>query len=139
MINIINFLGVPICSSVCDGWFEACKDDHICVQDVLNGYEFLANGSNRCPKNSQCKTYKEMFGNGEGLCNKMWNTSYVYTEEKADQSNCMVMSFNGTNPNSRVQKQATPTQQGPTAFGSAVKGSMMFMMLAIIVGSATLL
>lgn len=75
-----------------------------------------------------------MFGSGKDLCNNMWNTSYVYTKENSDKSNCMVLSFNGTNPNGRVKYQ-----EEPKAVSSMVKGSMLLMMLAIIVSSAMLL
>ncbi|EDO43863.1 predicted protein, partial [Nematostella vectensis] len=82
--------GVPICSSYCDSWFDACKNDQICVEDVLTGYEFNQHGINSCPVNSTCQTYASMFKNGEGLCNKMWNTSYTYS---TDKSVCMEMTY----------------------------------------------
>ncbi|KAK3753712.1 hypothetical protein QZH41_013802, partial [Actinostola sp. cb2023] len=136
-IPVLLFVGVPICSSVCDGWFDACKDDQICVQDVLTGYEFLANGTNRCPANSSCTTYSDMFKNGEGLCNKMWNTSYVYTTENAEHSNCMLLSFNGTNPNGKVMKPTAPppTKGGPSGEAFTFKGSVIVTMLALMMNS----
>lgn len=73
-----------------------------------------------------------MFKNGEGLCNKMWNTSYVYTKENPDKSNCLVMTFNGTNPNGKVTKPTqAPTPKGPSAKAFVFKGSVLFTMLGL--------
>ncbi len=44
-----------------------------------------------------------MYGSGKSLCEKMWGSSYKYTPENKDSSNCMVMWFSGMNPNKRVQ------------------------------------
>jgi len=97
--------GVPICSSVCDRWYEACKSDQICVENVLAHYNFTVNGENFCPKDKPCVTYERMYGSGKALCEKMWGSSYIYTKENADSSNCMVMWFSGSNPNRLVAFQ----------------------------------
>ena len=96
--------GVPICASICDRWYEACKTDQICVENVLEDYNFTITGQNLCPKDKPCKTYKQMYGSGKALCEKMWGSSYLYTPEDATSSNCMVMRFAGKNPNQYVQR-----------------------------------
>eukprot|EP00112_Aurelia_sp_Birch-Aquarium-sp1_P019784 Seg4961.2 transcript_id=Seg4961.2/GoldUCD/mRNA.D3Y31 product="Riboflavin-binding protein" protein_id=Seg4961.2/GoldUCD/D3Y31 len=98
--------GVPICASICDRWYEACKTDQICVENVLEDYNFTITGQNLCPKDKPCKTYKQMYGSGKALCEKMWGSSYSYTLEDKTSSNCMVMRFTGKNPNQYVQRPA---------------------------------
>ena len=118
-------LGVPICASECDDWFEACKNDSICVENVLTDYNFTMFGENLCPVDAMCKNYSEMYGNGKGLCEKMWGSSYKYTEQNANKDNCMVFWFTpGTeNPNRRVQKEGT---------GSASRNAFSAMFLLVI-------
>ncbi|XP_065053890.1 riboflavin-binding protein-like [Rhopilema esculentum] len=94
--------GVPICASACDRWYQACKFDQICVENVLADYNFTEHGENLCPKDKPCKTYEKMYGSGKALCEKMWGSSYVYTKENSESSNCMVMWFAGQNPNRKV-------------------------------------
>ena len=72
---------VPVCASYCDAWFEACKDDVTCVENWLNNFNKDTNGSNICPINSSCITFEEMYGSGEGLCNKMWGGAFYYSND----------------------------------------------------------
>lgn len=85
------FSGVPVCSDICDQWFDACKDDKICVENVLADYNFTIHGENFCPANKSCVTYEKMYRNGKNLCEKMWAGSYNYTTPNADYSNCLMM------------------------------------------------
>jgi len=87
---------VPVCSGFCDNWFEACKTDQICVENVLKDYNFTVHGENICPEDKNCTTYEMMYRNGKNLCEKMWGDSYIYTEANADYSNCLMM--DGSNP-----------------------------------------
>ena len=82
---------VPVCSETCDQWFEACKDDQICVENVLEDYNFTVHGENFCPANKTCITYQAMYSNGKNLCEKMWAGSYKYTIPDAYYSNCLMM------------------------------------------------
>ena len=84
-------LGVPVCSDFCDNWFDACKTDQICVENVLEDYNFTVHGENFCPANKSCITYEAMYGNGKNLCEKMWGGSYKYTKANDDYSNCLLM------------------------------------------------
>lgn len=83
--------GVPVCSEICDQWFDACKEDLICVENVLSDYNFTVHGENFCPANRTCITYQAMYRNGKNLCEKMWAGSYKYTVPNADYSNCLMM------------------------------------------------
>lgn len=95
--DVINFAylqveeGVPVCSGFCDEWYEACKEDQICVENVLMDYNFTKHEENYCPVNSSCKSYQAMYGNGKNLCEKMWGESYKYTLPDAEYSNCLTM------------------------------------------------
>ena len=108
-LSLDIFLGVPVCSEFCDSWFEACKTDYICVENVLEHYNFSVHGENFCPSDKNCTLYATMYGNGKGLCEKMWGGSYIYTEANADHTNCLLMYFNGTNPNGNVNPSVAST------------------------------
>jgi len=103
--------GVPVCSGFCDSWFEACKTDQICVENVLEDYNFTVHGENFCPKDKNCTTYEVMYGNGKNLCEKMWAGSYNYTEANANYSNCFMM--DGSKPTPATPKP-TPATPKPT-------------------------
>lgn len=89
--------GVPICANDCNLWFDACRDDKICVENVLE---------DECPANKSCKKFAEMYKDGKELCEKLWGSSYKYTEENAKKDNCMVLWFppGSENPNKKVKK-----------------------------------
>ena len=102
---------VPVCASYCDAWFEACKNDLTCVEDWLADFDYALDGVNSCPANSTCLTFEQMYGNAEGLCNRMWGEAFVYS---TDTDNCTVMAFDNTmpNPNYRLSFPSTGTSGG---------------------------
>ena len=93
--------GVPVCADYCDRWFTACQNDLTCVEDWLADFHFDEHGYNSCPENSNCITFAEMYGDAEGLCNRMWGTAFHYS---TDSENCTVMMFDSSigNPNTRL-------------------------------------
>lgn len=107
--NISDYLhiGVPICAEECDAWYEDCKNDLICVQNVLSEY-------NKSECSQKCVKYSEMYGNGESLCTKMWGDSYKYVKNNGE--NCMKFWFDAysPNPNAKVLKEGN---------GSALKST----------------
>ena len=110
--------GVPVCASYCDAWFEACRNDFTCVDNWLEDFDFALDGVNSCPGpgNSTCVTFEQMYGNGTGLCNRMWGEAFFYS---TDADNCTVMAFNNTmsNPNYRL---SFPRSEGqPTAISTS--------------------
>lgn len=96
--------GVPICAEYCDNWFDACKDDYTCAENWLEDFNYTSNVYS-CPAASECLKFSQIYTDGKGLCDKMWGKSFKY--EKSD--NCMVMWFDGKNPNGDV----TPNPPNP--------------------------
>ncbi|XP_067996630.1 riboflavin-binding protein-like [Melanerpes formicivorus] len=75
---------VPLCQSFCDDWYEACKDDSICVRNWLTDWERDASGGNRCK--NKCIPYSEMYANGTDMCQNMWGKSF-----KVSESSCLCL------------------------------------------------
>jgi len=104
----ITFTGVPICSTYCDAWFEACKDDYTCGTEWLYDFVPVYDGEGdieyyKCAPDSQCQTFGDIFENAQGLCDVLWGGAFYYSE---DLGNCVVWDFGLTmgNPNQYVQK-----------------------------------
>ena len=99
------------------------------MENVLTDYNFTMFGENLCPVDAMCKNYSEMYGNGKGLCEKMWGSSYKYTEQNANKDNCMVFWFTpGTeNPNRRVNNTRAEYEMEvnskPTKYQENVNGT----------------
>ena len=126
---------VPVCADYCNTWFDACKDDVTCVEDWLADFDFAENGNNSCPANSTCITFREMYGNGEGLCNRMWGNAFYYS---TDTDNCTVMAFDNTMPNPNYKLTLPASGSLSTVkLGSAVAvyGAILLMSLLIAVFS----
>ena len=90
-----SFVGVPICSSFCDTWFDACKDEVTCAKNWITDFTVFQ-GNNKC-NTSRCMKFSEIYTNGSGLCNAMWGTSFKYTISKK-ANDCMNLKglYNGT-------------------------------------------
>ncbi|NWS55763.1 RBP protein, partial [Chunga burmeisteri] len=78
---------VPLCQSFCDDWYEACKDDSICVHNWLTDWEWDESGENRCK--NKCIPYSEMYANGTDMCQNMWGESF-----KVSKSSCLCLQMN---------------------------------------------
>ncbi|XP_031567212.1 riboflavin-binding protein-like [Actinia tenebrosa] len=89
---------LPICSDTCNKWFEACKNDKTSSEDWLNEYAVYRFEKGPIKPTGPCRTFVEIFKNGEGLCNKMWGPGYKYDRS----SNCIVHDFKSENPNDKV-------------------------------------
>lgn len=90
-----NIQNVPICAEYCDAWFDACQDDFTCFENWLEEYD-PSLGITACPDPFECRTFRDVYRNGRGLCDTIWGTAYSYS---ADADNCTVMAFNNTLPN----------------------------------------
>ena len=90
--NSGELMSVPVCADYCDAWFEACKDDLTCVENYVEmGFHNLSiDYTSSCPQNSTCRTYRVVYRDGRGLCNKIWGSEYAYS---TDRDNCTVMAF----------------------------------------------
>ena len=116
---------IPVCASYCDEWFEACRNDHTCVENWLDTLERGIPNDN-CPANSTCVTFAEMFENGRGLCNRMWGNTFFYSE---DEDNCTVMEFDPTMPNPNLLL----TFAGGEMIQSSILITGILMLVSIIV------
>ena len=69
---------VPVCASYCNNWFEACKDDMTCYDNWFDSlFQALKEGPHDCSEGGECRTFMEIFGDGEGLCNRLWGDAFV--------------------------------------------------------------
>lgn len=93
-----RFVGVPLCKSECDLWFDDCKADYTCKEDWSSGWNWTT-GTNKCPKDSQCRTFEDTFGTAENFCENLWGGSFEVVD---DQDSCMFLFFNDVNPNDEV-------------------------------------
>jgi len=95
---------VPVCGSFCDDWFSACKDDMTCAKDWLDDFEKEEKETkksvrNKCPKDSKCRKFSEVFENGKAMCNQMWGDSLDYKDKDVISDECFDVDFEGRNPN----------------------------------------
>ncbi|XP_031574682.1 riboflavin-binding protein-like [Actinia tenebrosa] len=95
---------VPICSNTCDQWFEACKNDKTYSDNWLEEYFLHHNDKGPIKPDRPCRTFAEVFKNGEGLCNQIYGQCFKYERS----SNCMVFDFKGENPNDKVVPRSSP-------------------------------
>ena len=119
---------MPICASECDDWYEACKSDRICVENVIEGYNQTENYVKKCPTGKTCVNYTTMYGSGKNLCTKMWGDSYKYV--KKDGDNCMKFWFTpgSKNPNANVMKEVGGSVRPSVIFRQLV-GAVLFALL----------
>jgi hypothetical protein len=105
---------------------------HASVENWLHEFAKIANGTNICPMDSGsgCVTFQEMYGAGEGLCNKMWGKAFYYS---SDTDNCTVMEFEGGMVNPNIRLSFPEDQPGVSDNGSIrsimVYGSVIIIML----------
>ena len=96
-----TFFDLPICSSSCDKWFDACKDVSVCAQNWITDYkEDNITGRFYCV-NKTCRTIAQRYQNGKGMCETIWGDEFRYV---ADSDNCLLIDFTGDNPNANVKK-----------------------------------
>lgn len=94
---------MPIKSSYCDSWYEACKEESICAGPTRSFFEMpdcLALNK-RNNNTAGCKRFKDVYTNGKDVCEVMWGNSFKY---ETDETKAYVMTFpEGTeNPNNNV-------------------------------------
>jgi len=65
-----RFFQVPLCQSDCTAWFDACVDDYTCIDNWIKNWAWTKQG-NRCPKDLECRTFKEIFRTAENFCEKV--------------------------------------------------------------------
>lgn len=107
---------LPLCASYCDAWFNACADDFTCQTDWRNWPIVEINGVSTypCPAGSagECLTYRQRFTDARGLCNRIWNTTYVYS---TNASTCVSLGGPGF-PNLPNPVNLCPAKGGTSGF-----------------------
>ena len=109
----------PVCSSYCNDWFDACKDDMTCAENWVTGFNFTEDGHNQCKQN--CTTFKDFYNNGTELCNTMWHNSFTYVKETEHPDRCLHFRYNTSHdPNIDVVERifnmpSTPTMNMTTS------------------------
>ncbi|XP_072317934.1 folate receptor [Eucyclogobius newberryi] len=96
-----RIVNVPLCLEDCQKWFDDCKNDMTCKTDWHKGWDW-SSGINKCPKNTQCKKWTDIYPNAKAMCEQIWSNSYLYTTLSKDSGRCMQMWFTGENPNKKV-------------------------------------
>jgi len=81
-------------------------DDMSCVTNWITDWNITSDGSNYCPVNSTCKTFRDRYVNSQGLCETLWGNSFLYSNDLSTDPNrrCLLPWFppNQTNPNDEV-------------------------------------
>lgn len=96
-----RFMGVPLCKSECDKWFDACKNDFTCKDDWSKGWNWTM-GSNQCPEGTVCETIQTKFKTADNFCENIWGGSFEVVD---DSESCMALWFNNANPNDEVARK----------------------------------
>ena len=126
-----SFTGVPVCSTFCNAWFDACKSDQTCAKNWITGFDLNAYKENKCKPTSTCKTFSEVYGNAEGLCQEMWGASFKYVKSKV-KHDCMHLNASdplGISTNYKVAEKLNKVHSsgiwtGPTYLHLAVLFSL---------------
>ncbi|OXA60546.1 folate receptor gamma [Folsomia candida] len=101
-----RFYKVPLCASDCTTWFEDCAEDMTCTDNWVQNMEWVPGLGNRCPGNSSCHTFAEIYRTSKNFCETVWDHSW---EVKDDNQHCMRLWFNSSigNPNDAVARWKT--------------------------------
>ena len=128
-----SFVGVPICSSFCDSWFDACKDDLTCAKNWITDFDYDQNGNNLCKSSATCSKFSDIYKNGSGLCNAMWGTSFKYTVS-TKPNDCMHLTGinNGTDPNI-LKKNTLVSERYHSVYSGSIPHTVSHGVLAITV------
>ncbi|XP_066935141.1 folate receptor gamma-like [Clytia hemisphaerica] len=93
---------VPICKSDCEAWFSDCSEDYTCNDNWATGWDWSKKGTPAmCPKS--CKKFKDYFSSAKQFCEKLFDGSFVYSE---NNENCMNMVPVGDNNVKVSEKKA---------------------------------
>jgi len=127
-----RFFKVPLCASSCIDWYEDCKEDYTCTENWSRNFEWV-NGTNRCPAGSKCYQIARLYRTAKSFCEKVWDHSWQYTEDKEP---CMQVWFQpgGGNPNDVVARlrAAQLTGNSATYIHSATYLEATWVMLVIV-------
>lgn len=109
------FNNAPVCSSYCDEWYEACKDQPTCAKNWVFDFNETPDGHNLCKRN--CTTFKEFYANGKELCEIMWHKSFKYVNETENKGRCLHFRYDNRfkSPNIEVVENLFGSTVAPTS------------------------
>lgn len=80
-----RMVGVPLCSTDCDLWYNDCKEEYTCNDNWAKNWNWTNKGTPQmCTK--QCKKFKDYFKSAKEFCNNLFDGSFKYHDV---DSNCM--------------------------------------------------
>lgn len=134
---------LPVCREFCNEWFDACKDDLTCAENWITEWNYT-NGENHCLEGSSCRTYRDVYDNGRGICERLWGDSFIYTDASQDdpERQCLTLWWPEGQPNpnalaiTNIFEDAgatTGATTGATAGATAVKGTLCLLLAALAV------
>lgn len=99
---------VPVKASMCDNWYEACKNDYVCATpenksyfaELECNYEVNDDGE----EIGTCRRFKDVYKNGREVCEEMWGSAFIYEER---EELAFTMQFEGKNPNNEIHTSVT--------------------------------
>ncbi|XP_072900447.1 folate receptor [Hemitrygon akajei] len=129
-------LDVPICKTDCEDWWKDCQEDYTCKSNWHKGWDW-SSGANRCPENSKCQKFSEVFPTPRDLCEKVWSHSYKYTPHDRGSGKCIVLWFNANempNPNKGVA-QYYAIQKGLISASRSVSPCHLILLPLLLAGA----
>ena len=69
-----QLLGMPIKASLCDSFYEDCKDDLFCVTAESKSFFALPT----CDIATQCQKFSDIYANGKEMCELLWDNSQAH-------------------------------------------------------------
>ena len=132
------FYCAPVCRDFCDEWFNACADDMTCVSNWITDWNVTEDGSNYCPVNSTCMTFRQRYHTAQGLCETLWGNSFLYSNNLSTDDNryCLLPWFppNQSNPNDEVIQRLLLQDGGGVEFHlTTVSMVILFCLLSMLI------
>ena len=104
---------LPLCHDFCDSWFEACADDMTCAVNWITDWIYIE-GENYCKDDAECLSYRylhvcyslhslfsglfiflltfrDVYGDGRGICSMLWGQSFIYSQYSSDDPECQCL------------------------------------------------
>jgi len=81
--NSWQIFQAPMKGAYCDAFYEACKGDFFCSKSGSGS--FFDTEVDDCATldgiASNCKSFEELYGSGQAICEKLWDEAFVYVPE----------------------------------------------------------
>jgi folate receptor len=131
-----RFLQVPLCQSVCENWWDACRDDLTCVDNWATKFNWTA-GMNVCPQGNTCRPFHKVYTGASHFCETLMGHSFKVVPNAAD---CFVLWFDPKlpNPNEVVARKKASALLGipyETSGGGNSRNNLLVSILLLVLGS----